>query len=231
MKTDSPLARLDPRAKLVAAAGFVTAVLVAPLPPAWPLGALLTLLGGAAGLSRIPARMLCRRMLSLVVVVGTPFLLSRLGAPATRAAGEEFAARSLLAAAAFLVLLGSTRAIVLLEVAERLPVVSVFGQLGEFILRGADLLAEEVMRTNRAWALRAPRASVRVRLLGLTQASVSLIARAAARAERVGAAMVLRGFRGRLPTGTPAALRWLHLLAGLGFALLSLCIAGVARWR
>jgi len=231
VKRESALHRVDPRAKMLAAVGFVAAVLLAPTRPAWPTGALLLLLIGAAVLARLPARLVCRRMLSLVVVIGMPFLLSRLGSEATRAAGEQFAVRSLLVAAAFLVLLASTRAVVLLEVAERLPLVSVFGQLGEFILRGADLLAEEVVRTNRAWVLRAPSATLKVRLTGLTQASMSLLSRAAARSERVGAAMVLRGFQSKLPMATPTPLRGSHLLAGLLFALISLGLAGVGRWR
>jgi energy-coupling factor transporter transmembrane protein EcfT len=231
VKTRSPLHRLDPRAKMLAAAGFIAAVLLARMHPSWSMGALLVLLICAAALARIPVQLICRRLLSLAAVIGMPFLLSRLGGEATRAAGEQFAAKSLLVAAAFLVLMASTRAVVLLEVAERLPLVSVFGQLGEFILRGVDLLAEEVMRTNRAWALRAPRATLGVRLSGLTQASMSLIARAAARSERIGAAMVLRGFQGKLPMATPAPLLWSHVAAGVAFALASLCIAGLGRWR
>jgi len=231
VRRESALHRLDPRAKMLATVGFAGAVLFAPMRPYWPMSALLLFLVCAAVLARIPARVMCRRLLSLAVVIGMPFLLSRLGGEATRAAGEQFAVRSLLVAATFLVLMASTRAIVLLEVAERLPLVSLLGQLGEFILRGADLLAEEVMRTNRAWALRAPRATIKVRLTGLTQASISLIARAAARSERIGAAMVLRGFQGRLPMVALAPLPWSHLMAGLIFALVSLGIAGVGRWR
>ncbi len=230
VRRESALHRLDPRAKMVAAVGFAAAVLVAPMRPLWPMGALLLLLICAAALARIPVRLMCRRVLSLAVVIGMPFLLSRLGGEATRAAGEQFAARSLLVAAAFLILMASTRAIMLLEVAERLPLVSVFGQLGEFILRGSNLLTEEVMRTNRAWVLRAPNAALRVRLSGLTQASLSLIARAVARSERVGAAMVLRGFRGKLPAAPPTPIpRW-HLAAGAIYAFAAICIARVSTW-
>jgi len=230
VRRESALHRLDPRAKMLAVAGFIAAVLLAPMHPTWSMGALLVLLICAAALARIPVRLMCRRVLSLAVVIGMPFLLSRLGGEATRSAGEQFAARSLLVAAAFLVLMASTRAIVLLEVAERPPLISVFGQLGEFILRGVDLLVEEVTRTNRAWALRAPRATLRVRLAGLTQASMSLIGRAAVRSERVGAAMVLRGFRGKLPAASPRPIPRLHLAAGAAYALTCICIAEAGRW-
>jgi cobalt/nickel transport system permease protein len=229
-RRDSILHRVDPRAKMVAATGFVAAVLLAPMGPSWPIGALFVLLICIGALARTPVRLLFRRMLSLTMVIGMPFLLSRMGGEATRAVGEQFAARSLLVTALFLVLMASTRAVDLLEVAERIPVVSVFGQLGEFILRGAALLAEEVMRTNRAWALRAPSASLRVKLAGLTQAGMSLISRAAARSERVGAAMVLRGFQGKLPMAPATPLPWSHMIAGVAFALASLCIAGAGRW-
>jgi energy-coupling factor transporter transmembrane protein EcfT len=169
-------------------------------------------------------------MLAIFMIIGLPFALSRLGGEQTRLAGEVFAVKSLLVTAAFAVLMASTRALDLLEIAGCLPLLSVFGQLGEFILRGADLLAEEVVRANRAWALRAPSATLRVRLSGLLWASMSLIARAAVRSERVGAAMVLRGFQGRLPAPTPTLLPPLHLAVGAAYALISLCIAGVGRW-
>ena len=230
LRQDSALHRVDARAKMVAVVGFTTAVLLLPLRPYWPAGALLAVLLGTAALGRIPVRTICRRLLPLALVIGAPFLLSRLGGEATRAAGGQFAVKSLLVAGSFVLLMASTRAIVLLEVAERLPLLSAFAQLGEFILRGVNLLAEEVIRTNRSWVLRAVRATTRVRLLGLTHASIGLVARAAARSERIGAAMVLRGFRGRLPTGVPSPLPWSHLAAGLVFALVSLGIAGVGRW-
>ena len=230
VRTDSRLHRLDPRAKMVAIAGFLAAVFLAPTRPLWPAGALCLLVVCAPAFGRLPARMMWRRMLSVSLIVGLPFALSRLGGEETRAAGETFAVKSLLVAAAFMVLMASTRAVTLLEITSRLPVLSAFSQLGEFILRGADLLVEEVTHTNRAWALRAPAAAIRMRLSGLIWASVSLVARAAVRSERVGAAMALRGFRGWFPASTLPRLPLSHLAAGAAYALMSLGIAGVGRW-
>jgi cobalt/nickel transport system permease protein len=169
-------------------------------------------------------------MLSVSLMIGVPFALSRLGAEETRLAGDTFAVKSLLVAAAFMVLMASTRAVSLLEILGHVPALSPFGQLGEFILRGADLLAEEVTRTNRAWMLRAPSAALGVRSSGLAWASVSLVARAAVRSERVGAAMVLRGFQGKFPAATLPPLRLSHVAVGAAYALISLGIAGVGRW-
>lgn len=224
------LHRLDPRAKMIAAAGFIAAVLLAPMHPPWCIGALLLLLSSAAALARLPMQLAGRRLLSLAVIIGVPFLLSRLGNEQTRAAGEQFAAKSLLIAAACLVLLASTRALALLEVAERLPLMSAFGQLGGFILRGVDVLVDEVVRTNRAWRLRAPRAPLRMRLAALTHASMSLIGRAAVRSERVGAAMVLRGYRRELPAASSAPVPLLHGAAGVAYACACIGLAGMARW-
>jgi cobalt/nickel transport system permease protein len=230
VNTDSPVHRLDPRSKLVAICGFLLAALVVPARPLWPAGSLWLLVGCAAALERLPARMLCRRMLSLSLIVGVPFALSRFGGEQTRLAGEIFAIKSLLVAAAFMVLMASTRAVTLLEITSRLPALSAFSQLAEFILRGADLLVEEVTRTNRAWALRAPRAPVRTRLSSLAWASISLLTRAAVRSERVGAAMALRGFQGRFPASALPRLPLSHLAAGVAYAVMSLGVAGAGRW-
>jgi cobalt/nickel transport system permease protein len=230
VKADSRLHRLDPRAKIVAIAGFLAAVCLAPTRPLWPAGALCLLVLCASALGRLPARMMWRRMLSLSLIVGLPFALSRLGGAETRAAGETFAVKSLLVAGAFLVLMASTRPVTLLEITSRLSLLAAFSRLAEFILRGVDLLVEEVTRTNRAWALRAPRAPLRMQLSSLAWASVSLLARAAVRSERVGAAMALRGFQGQFPASTAPRLPRSHLAAGVAYALISLALAGVGRW-
>lgn len=230
VRETGPLQRLDARAKLVATGGFVIAVLLAPASPWCPLALLAGLLLATIALARLPARLLGRRLLSLALILGLPFLLSRLGSEATRAAGEQFLVRSLLVTTAFLVLLARARAVELLEVLERLPLLSRFGQLAEFILRGVDLLVEEVVRTNRAWELRAPRATLRLRLVGLARAGISLLSRAAARSERVGAAMVLRGFQGWLPAAAPSPIPGWQLAAGAAYALAALSIAGASRW-
>lgn len=231
VKTESIIHRLDPRAKLVAACGFLLAVCIIPIRPLWPAGLLCILLAGAAILERLPTKMLFRRMMSLVFIIGLPFILSRFGNEQTRLAGETFGVKSLLVATTFLVLMASTRAVNLLEITSRVPVLSVFSQLAEFILRGADVLAEEVIRTNRAWALRAPSAPARMRLTSLAWASVSLLVRAAVRSERVGAAMALRGFQGTFPVSALPRLPVSHLAAGVTYALVSLSIAGVGRWQ
>ncbi|MBN1458263.1 MAG: hypothetical protein JXA57_01920, partial [Armatimonadetes bacterium] len=88
----------------------------------------------------------------------------------------------------------------------------------------------EVVRTNRAWALRAPGASWTTKMHGLGTASISLLGRAAVRSERIGAAMVLRGFTGSLPAAEMAKPRLRDLTVAGIFATICLAIGAAARW-
>ncbi|MDI6829448.1 MAG: energy-coupling factor transporter transmembrane protein EcfT [Armatimonadota bacterium] len=230
VRKESLIHKLDHRAKMVALSGFILAVFIVPTRPLWPAGLLCLLLGCVIVLERIPPRVFCLRMFPILVVVGLPFGLSQLGGEQTRTAGELFALKSLLVATALIAFTASTRIIAFLEVVGRVPILSVFGQLGEFILRGTDLLIEEVIRTNRAWTLRASFAPAWMKLTSLLWSSVSLLVRAVVRSERVGAAMVLRGFQGKLPTTASPRLEFSHLVLGLTYALVSIIIAGVGRW-
>ncbi len=228
--TRSPAHGLHPGAKLIALSGFVIAAMLLPTPPGWSaalLGAMLVL---AAAAARIPAVRMAKRLSALAFVIGVPFLLSQFGGEATRLAGQAFAVKSLLVAGAFVVLLASTRAVTVLETMGSVPVVSALVPLSEFILRGVDLLVEEVTRTHRAVTLRAGAAGLGIRLSALMYSSISLLGRAAARSDRVAAAMVLRGFRGQLPRGRPHPLPASHLAVGLLLALTALAAAGVDRW-
>ncbi len=230
VRRDSPLHRLDARAKLIALAGVVGGAALCPVRPPWPALALGGLLAAGFALGRVLAATVARRLLPLALVIGGPLALSRLGGEATRLAGETFALKSGLIAAAFLLLTATTRAEDLLDAAAGVPLLAGPAGLAGFILRGVHLLGGEVVRANRAWRLRAPRAGARVRLGALCAASVSLLGRAAARSERVGAAMALRGFQGRLPPppGRPLARRELGI--GLLVVFASLAVAGVGRW-
>jgi len=230
VRQDNRLHRLDPRAKLAAVAGFLAGAMFAPVRPPWALLGLVALLGAATVVARVPLRIMARRLVAVGIVVGFPLALSRLGGEMTRLAGESLAAKSLLVAASFLVLAATSKPWELLEAVSRAPLLAGFAALAQFILRGVDILAAEVTRSNLAAALRAPRASMRVRLGGLIAVSISLLGRAAARSERQGAAMALRGFDGHFPPAPARALPVYDLLWGAAFGLASLTIGVAARW-
>ena len=142
---------------------------------------------------------------------------------------ETFAVKSLLVAAAFVVLTATTRVVGLLDVVSRAPGLAGLGVLASFIVRGVHVLVGEVVRTNRAWALRAPAARLRMKLVGMTSASASLLGRAAARSERVGAAMVLRGFEGTMPLPDPTPVVCSHIAVGCAFGILCTAIRVAGR--
>jgi cobalt/nickel transport system permease protein len=230
LRHDSPVHRLDARAKSIALAGFLLGVLLAPRRPAWALLALALMLAAAMRLAWLPIRTIGLRLMPLALVIGLPFAFSRLGGEATRAAGVSFAAKSFLVAAGFLTLMATTRAIDLLEIVSRAGLPGGLATLLEFIYRGVSLLSQEVVRTNRACGLRASAASPGVRLSALAAISVSLLGRAAARSERVGAAMALRGFDGRFPAPPSRPLPRLQFLAGTTFGVVSLLIGAAGAW-
>jgi energy-coupling factor transporter transmembrane protein EcfT len=230
VREQGPLHRLDERAKLFATAGFAVGALMAPTRPIWSTLVLLGLLLSAMVVGRVPAMVMGKRLMGLALVVGLPFVFSRFGGEQTRAAGETFAVKSLLVAGGFVVLTASTRAADMLEATGRVPLLAGLSGLSEFVLRGMHVLSGEVMRTNRAWALRAPHPGLRVRLSGLMAASVNLVGRAAARSDRVGAAMVLRGFDGRLPSAPARPIPVRDLLWGAGFGLACLVVGGAGQW-
>jgi len=229
-KPDSVVSRLDARAKLLATGGYVGAVLLAPVRPLWAAAALAALLVVAAAMGRITIRTAGMRLLALALIIGAPFALSRLGSDETRHAGEIFAVKSALIAAAFLVLTATTRTEDMLDAMAQTPLLSGLSGLAALMLRGAHVLIGEVIRTNRAWALRAPGASWMTKVHGLGVASISLLGRAAVRSERIGAAMVLRGFTGSLPAAELGRPRLRDVAVASVFATICLAIGVTARW-
>jgi cobalt/nickel transport system permease protein len=227
---DSALHRADPRAKLIALAGFLTGVGLAPMRPVWAWAGLLALLGAMLILGRVPGRVIAKRFAALSLVLGVPFALTRLGGEQTRLAGEVFAIKSLLVAGAFVPLTATTSSALLVDSVTRVPGLRGLGVLMSFIIRGVHVLVGEVIRTNRAWSLRAPTAGIGTKLAGMTAGSVNLLGRAAARSERVGAAMVLRGFDGRMPTPAAPPLAWSHAVVASLFGLLCIAMGAAARW-
>jgi energy-coupling factor transporter transmembrane protein EcfT len=224
------LHRLDERAKLTALAGLVLAGLLVPARPQWPWLVLLGILAATAAAGRLPVKTTAGRLTGLIVILGGPLLLTRLGGPDTQLAGEVFAVKSFLVAGSFVVYTATTRPEAMIDAFGRVPLLRGMGALSAFILRGVHILHQEVVRTNRAWTLRAPGAGPATKVRGLAGASISLLGRAAVRSERMGAAMVLRGFDGRFPPAPPRPLARGQLAGAVAFALACLAVGGIGRW-
>jgi cobalt/nickel transport system permease protein len=202
-RRDTPMARLDARAKVIATAAYVA--VVASLGPR-DLGRLAPLAlfpAAVAALGDVPLGPLAVRL-----ALASPFALAVAGAEPllARGAGEAplgwiaFAsvlARFVLAVGAGLLLVATTGFDAVVTALRRLGAPRVLAVQLLLTWRYAFVLADEAARMARGRALRAhgqpvgPRAAAQ--LLG------ALLARALDRAQRIHAAMVCRGFSGSFP--------------------------------
>jgi cobalt/nickel transport system permease protein len=234
---ESPVHRLDARAKLAAALAFTAAAvsegrrevggLLPYLVP--PLAAIL--------LSGVPARFVFRR-----VLVISPFALAVAGAaplfetdPVTVSAGTwsatvragwvtgaSIALKFLVSAFALLALTTTTRLSRLAAAMSALGMPRLLAMQVTILYRYLFLVTDEFERRRRAAAARAvgPGTALRARAAGAQLAG--LFTRSLERAERVSLAMAARGFDGTLPRLPGERLRfadWLFMLGSLGLAV------------
>ncbi|MBN2195779.1 MAG: cobalt ECF transporter T component CbiQ [Polyangiaceae bacterium] len=233
-RLDSPLGRLDARAKVLVTLGFLVTVasfgrhqLLQPLP-------LVILLSAGWALSEIPVRSLGFRLAiasPVAVLIGMwnplfePEPMLRLGSMVVSAGWVSFLSileRFLLGMAAVLLLIGSTGVDAVAAALGRLGVPRVLVTQLLLLYRYVFVLAAEVERMLRAHSLRAPNRP-RPELRTVRSMLGELLLRSLARAERVHAAMLCRGFAGELRAVTPLRLGLgdaLFVLAGLGFLAL-----------
>lgn len=205
---DTPLARIDPRAKVLATLAFVVAVVsfdryaVAAL---LPLAAYPVLL---AAHGDVPAAPVLRKLLlaspfALMVGLFNPLLdrapMLAFGEVSIAAGWMSFASillRFALTVGAALVLMAGTGMQALAVALGRLGVPGVFTAQLLFLFRYAFVLGEEAARMAAARELRA--AGRRLRLAEWAPLAGHLLLRAFERAQRIHRAMLARGFDGEL---------------------------------
>ncbi len=215
---------MDARLRLVSCAGFVLIVVSVPPQRLDLLAGLAILPLTAAIAARVRLAVLLRRLLLLA-----PFVLVAAAAPLLRQGGLDVAA-GLLAKAALgcsaLVLLAATTPLEQLLAALaalRCPRFLVL-QLG-LTARYLHVLGEEATRLRRAATARgfAPRHLLQARIIG--DLAGALFLRSVARAERVHAAMLARGFTGDLMLPETPRLRPSQAL------LATAVLAAALAWR
>ncbi|BDU77073.1 cobalt ECF transporter T component CbiQ [Mesoterricola sediminis] len=214
---DSPIHRLDPRAKVAATALFILAVAsfpryaVAALAPYALFPAALAALGG------VPAAFLGRRLLAalpfvLCLAAFNPLLdrvpVADLGGAALTGGWASFASillRFALTVSAAVALAATTGVDGVTRALERLGAPAAFTRQLAFLHRYAFVLGEEAFRLNRARALRA--FGRRTSPAEFASLAGHALLRAWDRARRVHVAMLSRGFTGRFPDRRPLAWR------------------------
>ncbi|MBM4062916.1 MAG: cobalt ECF transporter T component CbiQ [Planctomycetes bacterium] len=190
----SPVHRLRPGTKLGAAVAIVVATVVTPLPQ-WPVHAgAAAVLVLAAALSRVPPRALLRRLLWLEPFVLGLALLALLQ-PGGLLVGAALLVRSTLSLATMVLLAATTPFADLLAVLRRLRVPRLLVTTIALMYRYLFVLADEAQRLRRARQSRTFTASRRHAWRSLATVVGQLFVRATARAERIYAAMVARGYR------------------------------------
>lgn len=231
----SPVHRLAPEVKVVAAFGFVVAVVATPRSAVWAFGIHLATVLVVMAVGRVTPGFAIRRFAVIV-----PFLLAVATLPLLAPPPDVFwglsrsglwsawniAAKGILGTLASIVLAATTEASDLVAGLERLRVPRVVTAILGFTVRFLDVVAGEIARALVALRSRA----YRPRWLGgaapLARSLGSLFVRTFERGERVYLAMASRGYSGTMPAAPRVeAVAWWPGLAPVGAAW---AVAGVA---
>lgn len=207
----SAVHRLAPEAKVVAVFAFVIAVALTPREALWVFAVDGVALLAVARVARVPYRFLFTRMLVVL-----PFVLFALLLPfiaegeRTTVLGVSVAveglwgmatilSRSLLGVAASVLLAATTEVPRILRGLERLRIPPVLTAIAAFMLRYLEVIADELGRMRRAMTARGydPRWLWQARPIAASAGA--LFIRSYERGERVHAAMLARGWDGRMP--------------------------------
>ena len=208
----SPVHRLAPEVKIVAAVGFAVAVVATPREAFWAFGVYAGLVALVAALARLPPGWLARRAL-----IVTPFLVFALALPFLGAGervtvagvslsvdgllgGWNILAKTLLGLCASLLLVGTTTVRDLMLGLDRLRCPHALTQIATFMLRYLDVLLAEGRRMRVARLSRGDDPRFLWQARGFAAGTGALFLRAYGRGERVWLAMRSRGYTGRMPS-------------------------------
>ncbi|MFE5890410.1 cobalt ECF transporter T component CbiQ [Streptomyces sp. NPDC002285] len=238
----SPVHGLPPHTKLAATFAFVVVVVSTPREAMWAFGLYAVLLAVVAGVARVPAGFLLKRLLIEVPFVAFAVLLPFV------AEGEQVEvlgmslsvsglwgawnvlAKGTLGVAASVLLASTTELRELLLGLQRLKLPPLLVQIASFMIRYGDVIADEMRRMRIARESRGFEAKG-VRHWGvLAKSAGALFIRSYERGERVHLAMISRGYAGSMPVideVTASRAQWSYALA-LPFAALVVCVLGWA---
>jgi cobalt/nickel transport system permease protein len=224
----SPLHRARPQCKIAASLLFVLAVVATPREALWAYGLYALLLLALARVGRVPLPFLARRLVVevpfllfavLLPVVGHGERVEVLGLPLAREglwAAWNILVKGTLGVAATVIVAATTPVPELLRGLERLRLPRAFTNVAGFMVRYADVIADELRRMRVARLSRGydPRWIWQARAVAATAGA--LFIRSYERGERVYLAMVSRGYAGSMPVLEDLAAsrgQWLAALA------------------
>jgi cobalt/nickel transport system permease protein len=238
---ESPVHRLPAHVKVVALLGFVLVVVATPREQIWAFVAYGLLLAAVATVSGVPVGFVLPRMLVevpfvvfavLLPLVATGPRVDVLGLSLSEPglwAGWNVLAKGTLGVVASILLAATTEPRALLVGLQRLRVPALLVEIASFMVRYADVVADEMRRMRIARESRGFRAGHLGHARVLAHAAGALFIRSYERGERVHVAMLSRGYTGALPVlddGDTSPAAW-RLAAALPVAALAV---GMTAW-
>ncbi|WP_415952731.1 cobalt ECF transporter T component CbiQ [Streptomyces sp. KLOTTS4A1] len=236
----SPVHALPPHCKLAAVLCFVVVVVSTPREAVWAFGLYAVLLAVVAGVARIPAGFLLKRLLFEVPFVAFAVLLPFVAqGERTEVLGMSLSvsglwgawnilAKGTLGVAASVLLASTTELRELLLGLQRLKLPPLLVQIASFMIRYGDVITDELRRMRIARESRGFEARG-IRQWGvLAKTAGALFIRSYERGERVHLAMVSRGYTGTMPVideVTASRVQWSYAFT-LPVCALLVCLLG-----
>ena len=222
MNSQGLLADLDPRMKIAACSALALTVSLTPVQDHARFAAYLALLIVQAVLSRLSPIRALKRVLLLVPLLA--FLILSLfffgDGPASRkiAVGGGIAIKSILVYGCFLVLILTTGTVEIIRALEGLKLPRLFTSLLFFAVRYLKVLSHDVGALRRAAESRSFGKTGRLKEINLLARVMFLqFMRALDRSQRIYAAMLCRGYDGKLGISAGVRLRRADIYFGLAF--------------
>ena len=208
----SPIHRLAPEAKIVAALGIVVSIAVTPRQAIWAFGLYAILVAGLVTLSRLSLGFVALRLLAIapfvIFALFIPFIASgettEVGGVSVSVEGLwgmwNVLAKATLGACVSVVLTATTEIPDIIRGLGVLRVPALFISIATFMVRYLELIVNELGRMRVAMSSRGydPRWISQAR--PVASAAGALFVRSYERGERIHAAMLSRGFSGVMPT-------------------------------
>ena len=222
MKRQGLLAGLDPRLKITACTALALAVSLTPVRDHARFAAYLALLMVSVALLRLSPLGMFKRMLLLVPLLAFLILSLILFAdvPASRkyAVGGGMALKTVLVYGCFLMLTLTTKTVDIIRALERLKLPKVFTSLLFFAVRYLRILSRKVGALRRAAESRSFGKRGRLKEIGLLiRVTLLQFMGSLDRSQRIYAAMLSRGYDGRLGASCGSRFRRADVVFGLAF--------------
>jgi cobalt/nickel transport system permease protein len=238
---DTPVHRLPPQCKLIAAMGFAVAVVATPREAWGAFGVDVLLLAVVAAVARIPPGLVLRRM-----VIEVPFVLFAVAIPIIGLgervevlgvslslpglwAAWNILAKATLGVVASILLAATTEPRMMLLGAERLRLPALLVQIAMFMLRYMGVILDQARRMRIARESRGFVARDIRQAPALARSAGALFIRSYERGERVHLAMLSRGYTGQMPVIHDLPASWRQWSVAAVLPALALTTAVVAR--